>query len=186
MPLRKTRRPNAPRESHDGRSASAAARILEHRANARRHRYARLPPCCRWSFPRGRFALRLRNQAERVGISLRSRTGMCVTSSRITTPVTIGPSVLLPSGYVSWDEATCASCSRMSGHTSGRRTSTCMRWPDCTAHFSGSTPSAGGCSASCLISGEALSDWRGGRTRRRAVRHTPKPCSRSPLAPDGR
>jgi beta-lactamase regulating signal transducer with metallopeptidase domain len=51
------------------------------------------------------FALRLRNQAERVvfpfdpELEVRS-------SSRIATPVTIGSSVLLPSGYVAWDEAT--------------------------------------------------------------------------------
>jgi hypothetical protein len=51
------------------------------------------------------FALRLRNQAERVVFpfdpELDVRSG-----SRIATPVTIGSSVLLPSGYVSWDEAT--------------------------------------------------------------------------------
>jgi beta-lactamase regulating signal transducer with metallopeptidase domain len=51
------------------------------------------------------FALRLRNQAERVvfpfdpGLDVR-------TSSRIATPVTIGSTVVLPSGYPSWDEAT--------------------------------------------------------------------------------
>jgi beta-lactamase regulating signal transducer with metallopeptidase domain len=51
------------------------------------------------------FALRLRNQAERVifpfdpELDVRS-------SSRIATPVTIGSSVLLPSGYTAWDTAT--------------------------------------------------------------------------------
>jgi hypothetical protein len=51
------------------------------------------------------FALRLRNQAERVVFPFDPELDVR-TSSRITTPVTIGSSVLLPGGYVSWDEAT--------------------------------------------------------------------------------
>jgi hypothetical protein len=51
------------------------------------------------------FALRLRNQAERVVFPFDPELDVR-TSSRITTPVTIGSSVLLPDGYVSWDEAT--------------------------------------------------------------------------------
>jgi BlaR1 peptidase M56 len=51
------------------------------------------------------FALRLRNQAERVVFPFDPELDVR-TSSRITTPVTIGSSVLLPSGYISWDEAT--------------------------------------------------------------------------------
>jgi beta-lactamase regulating signal transducer with metallopeptidase domain len=51
------------------------------------------------------FALRLRNQAERVVFPFDPELDVR-SSSRIATPVTIGSSVLLPSGYVSWDEAT--------------------------------------------------------------------------------
>jgi beta-lactamase regulating signal transducer with metallopeptidase domain len=51
------------------------------------------------------FALRLRNQAERVVFPFDPELDVR-TSSRIATPVTIGSSVLLPSGYISWDEAT--------------------------------------------------------------------------------
>jgi beta-lactamase regulating signal transducer with metallopeptidase domain len=51
------------------------------------------------------FALRLRNQAERVVFPFDPELDVR-TSSQITTPVTIGSSVLLPGGYVSWDEAT--------------------------------------------------------------------------------
>jgi beta-lactamase regulating signal transducer with metallopeptidase domain len=51
------------------------------------------------------FALRLRNHAERVVFPFDPELDVR-TSSRIATPVTIGSSVLLPSGYVSWDEAT--------------------------------------------------------------------------------
>jgi beta-lactamase regulating signal transducer with metallopeptidase domain len=51
------------------------------------------------------FALRLRNQAERVVFPFDPELDVR-SSSRIATPVTIASSVLLPSGYVSWDEAT--------------------------------------------------------------------------------
>jgi beta-lactamase regulating signal transducer with metallopeptidase domain len=51
------------------------------------------------------FALRLRNQAERVVFPFDPELDVR-SSSRIATPVTIGSSVLLPSGYVAWDEAT--------------------------------------------------------------------------------
>jgi beta-lactamase regulating signal transducer with metallopeptidase domain len=51
------------------------------------------------------FALRLRNQAERVVFPFDPELDVR-SSSRIATPVTIGSSVLLPSGYNSWDEAT--------------------------------------------------------------------------------
>jgi len=51
------------------------------------------------------FALRLRNQAERVVFPFDPELDVR-SSSRIATPVTIGSSVLLPSGYISWDEAT--------------------------------------------------------------------------------
>jgi beta-lactamase regulating signal transducer with metallopeptidase domain len=51
------------------------------------------------------FALRLRNQAERVVFPFDPELDVR-SSSRVATPVTIGSSVLLPSGYVSWDEAT--------------------------------------------------------------------------------
>jgi len=51
------------------------------------------------------FALRLRNQAERVVFPFDPELDVR-SSSRIATPVTIGSSVLLPSGHVSWDEAT--------------------------------------------------------------------------------
>jgi beta-lactamase regulating signal transducer with metallopeptidase domain len=51
------------------------------------------------------FALRLRDQAERVVFPFDPELDVR-TSSRIATPVTIGSSVLLPSGYVAWDEAT--------------------------------------------------------------------------------
>jgi beta-lactamase regulating signal transducer with metallopeptidase domain len=51
------------------------------------------------------FALRLRNQAERVVFPFDPELDVR-SSSRIATPVTIGSSVLLPSGYVAWDEVT--------------------------------------------------------------------------------
>jgi beta-lactamase regulating signal transducer with metallopeptidase domain len=51
------------------------------------------------------LALRLRNQAERVVFPFDPELDVR-SSSRIATPVTIGSSVLLPSGYISWDEAT--------------------------------------------------------------------------------
>jgi beta-lactamase regulating signal transducer with metallopeptidase domain len=51
------------------------------------------------------FAQRLRNQAERVVFPFDPELDVR-SSSRIATPVTIGSSVLLPSGYISWDEAT--------------------------------------------------------------------------------
>jgi hypothetical protein len=51
------------------------------------------------------FALRLRDQAERVVFPFDPELDVRA-SSRIATPVTIGSSVLLPSGYVAWDEAT--------------------------------------------------------------------------------
>jgi len=51
------------------------------------------------------FALRLRNQAERVVFPFDPELDVR-SSSRIATPVTIASSVLLPTGYVSWDEAT--------------------------------------------------------------------------------
>ena len=51
------------------------------------------------------FALRLRDQAERVVFPFDPELDVR-SSSRVATPVTIGSSVLLPSGYVSWDEAT--------------------------------------------------------------------------------
>jgi beta-lactamase regulating signal transducer with metallopeptidase domain len=51
------------------------------------------------------FALRLRDQTERVVFPFDPELDVR-TSSRIATPVTIGSSVLLPSGYVAWDEAT--------------------------------------------------------------------------------
>jgi len=51
------------------------------------------------------FALRLRNQAERVIFPFDPELDVRI-SSRIATPVTIGPSVLLPGGYTSWDGAT--------------------------------------------------------------------------------
>jgi beta-lactamase regulating signal transducer with metallopeptidase domain len=51
------------------------------------------------------FALRLRDQAERVIFPFDPELDVR-TSSRIATPVTIGSSVLLPRGYIAWDEAT--------------------------------------------------------------------------------
>jgi beta-lactamase regulating signal transducer with metallopeptidase domain len=51
------------------------------------------------------FALRLRNQAERVIFPFDPELDVRI-STQITSPVTIGSSVLLPSGYVAWDEAT--------------------------------------------------------------------------------
>ena len=51
------------------------------------------------------FALRLRDQTERVVFPFDPELDVR-TSSRIATPVTIGSSVLLPRGYVAWDEAT--------------------------------------------------------------------------------
>lgn len=51
------------------------------------------------------FALRLRNQAECVVFPFDPELDVR-SSSRIATPVTIASSVLLPIGYVSWDEAT--------------------------------------------------------------------------------
>jgi beta-lactamase regulating signal transducer with metallopeptidase domain len=51
------------------------------------------------------FALRLRNQAQRV-IFLFDPNLDVRTSARFSTPVTIGSSVLLPSNYTSWDGAT--------------------------------------------------------------------------------
>jgi beta-lactamase regulating signal transducer with metallopeptidase domain len=51
------------------------------------------------------LALRLRNQAGRVIFPFDPELEVRV-SSRIATPVTIGSSVLLPSGYTSWDGAT--------------------------------------------------------------------------------
>jgi beta-lactamase regulating signal transducer with metallopeptidase domain len=51
------------------------------------------------------LALRLRNQAERVIFPFDPELDVGV-SSRISTPVTIGSSVLLPCGYTSWDGAT--------------------------------------------------------------------------------
>jgi beta-lactamase regulating signal transducer with metallopeptidase domain len=51
------------------------------------------------------FALRLRNQAERVIFPFDPELDVRI-SRQITSPVTIGSSVLLPSGYVAWDEAT--------------------------------------------------------------------------------
>jgi hypothetical protein len=87
------------------------------------------------------LALRLRNQAERVIFPFDPELDVRL-SSRISTPVTIGSSVLLPGGYTSWDGATLRS-----------PISTYARWPDYTAHFFGSTLSAGGCSASSPNSG---------------------------------
>ena len=51
------------------------------------------------------FALRLRDQAERVIFPFDPELDVR-TSSRIATPVTIGSSVLLPSGYIAWGDAT--------------------------------------------------------------------------------
>jgi len=51
------------------------------------------------------FALRLRNQAERVIFPFDPELDVR-TSARFATPVTIGSSVLLPSDYTSWDGAT--------------------------------------------------------------------------------
>jgi beta-lactamase regulating signal transducer with metallopeptidase domain len=51
------------------------------------------------------FALRLRNQAERVIFPFDPELDVRI-SRQITSPVTIGSSVLLPSGHVAWDEAT--------------------------------------------------------------------------------
>jgi beta-lactamase regulating signal transducer with metallopeptidase domain len=51
------------------------------------------------------FALRLRNQAERVVFPFDPELDVRA-SSRMATPVTIGSTVLLPGGYASWDEAT--------------------------------------------------------------------------------
>jgi beta-lactamase regulating signal transducer with metallopeptidase domain len=51
------------------------------------------------------FALRLRNQAERVIFPFDPELDVR-TSARFATPVTIGSSVLLPSNYTSWDGAT--------------------------------------------------------------------------------
>ena len=51
------------------------------------------------------FALRLRNQAERVIFPFDPELDVR-TSARFATPVTIGSSVLLPSNYASWDGAT--------------------------------------------------------------------------------
>jgi beta-lactamase regulating signal transducer with metallopeptidase domain len=51
------------------------------------------------------FALRLRDQTERVVFPFDPELDVR-TSARIATPVTIGSSVLLPSSYVAWDEAT--------------------------------------------------------------------------------
>jgi len=51
------------------------------------------------------FALRLRNQAERVVFPFDPELDVR-TSARFATPVTIGSSVLLPSDYTSWDGAT--------------------------------------------------------------------------------
>jgi beta-lactamase regulating signal transducer with metallopeptidase domain len=51
------------------------------------------------------LALRLRNQSERVIFPFDPELDVRV-SSRISTPVTIGSSVLLPGGYISWDGAT--------------------------------------------------------------------------------
>ena len=51
------------------------------------------------------FALRLRDQAERVIFPFDPELDVRI-SSRIGTPVTIGSSVLLPRGHIAWDEAT--------------------------------------------------------------------------------
>jgi beta-lactamase regulating signal transducer with metallopeptidase domain len=51
------------------------------------------------------FALRLRNQAERVVFPFDPDLDVRL-SSRVATPVTIGSSVLLPRGYTAWDGAT--------------------------------------------------------------------------------
>jgi beta-lactamase regulating signal transducer with metallopeptidase domain len=51
------------------------------------------------------FALRLRNQAERVTFPFDPELDVR-TSERLASPVTIGSSVLLPSNYTSWDGAT--------------------------------------------------------------------------------
>jgi beta-lactamase regulating signal transducer with metallopeptidase domain len=51
------------------------------------------------------FALRLRDQAERVIFPFDPELDVRI-SSRIATPVTIGSSVLLPRGHIAWDEAT--------------------------------------------------------------------------------
>jgi beta-lactamase regulating signal transducer with metallopeptidase domain len=51
------------------------------------------------------FALRLRNQGERLIFPFDPELNVRI-SSRIASPVTIGSSVLLPSGYAAWDEAT--------------------------------------------------------------------------------
>jgi beta-lactamase regulating signal transducer with metallopeptidase domain len=51
------------------------------------------------------FALRLRNQAERVIFPFDPELDVR-TSTRVASPVTIGSSVLLPSNYTSWDGAT--------------------------------------------------------------------------------
>ena len=51
------------------------------------------------------FALRLRNQAERVIFPFDPDLDVR-TSARFSTPVTIGSSVLLPDSYTSWDDAT--------------------------------------------------------------------------------
>jgi beta-lactamase regulating signal transducer with metallopeptidase domain len=51
------------------------------------------------------FALRLRNQAERVVFPFDPELDVRI-SPRVASPVTIGSSVLLPSGYASWDEPT--------------------------------------------------------------------------------
>jgi beta-lactamase regulating signal transducer with metallopeptidase domain len=51
------------------------------------------------------FALRLRNQAQRVIFPFDPELDVRI-SRRITSPVTIGSSVLLPGGHAAWDEAT--------------------------------------------------------------------------------
>jgi beta-lactamase regulating signal transducer with metallopeptidase domain len=51
------------------------------------------------------FALRLRNQAERVIFPFDPELNVRI-SARMASPVTVGSSVLLPSGYLAWDEAT--------------------------------------------------------------------------------